>query len=278
MEHPTGIRVFRVRPSLSAEIREFGTFGELCYSCGTCTLSCDLTTDSAPFPRRSVQYAVLGLREPLLESLEPWLCHDCGDCSTQCPQQAGPRDSMATLRRYLTAQYDWTGLSGRVFRSRAWAIGSLAAAGLLVVFLMVVYHVAYVGMSISDLASESMGLSHMFPTITYFTLAVVLLPMLVLIGNAVRMHRYTMGGKDGAEIPLSVYFSELGTFLYHAATQERMRKCPEKGHRQRRAGHWMIAAGCSILFVLLIGFLRFFQTDEIYPAAHPAGMQRSAPL
>ncbi len=269
MGQPAGSRVFPVFPSLSGEIRKYGTFGEACYSCGTCTLCCDLSTDPAPFPRRPVQYALLGLREPLLASLEPWLCHDCGDCSTECPQQAGPRESMATLRRYLTAQYDWTGLSGRIYRSGAWAIGSLSAAGLLVVLLMVSYHVAYVGMSLSDLTSESMGLSHMFPTITYFTLAVVLLPLLVLLSNAFRMYRFTMGGENGGAIRSSAYLSELGTLFYHIATQDRMRKCPEEGRKQRHLKHWMIAAGCSIMFVLLVFFLRFFQTDEIHPVHHP---------
>jgi nitrate reductase gamma subunit len=269
MRQKSGSRIVHVLPSLSGEIREFGAFGEACYSCGTCTLCCDLTTDLAPIPRRSVQYAVLGLREPLLESLEPWLCHDCGNCSTECPQQAGPRESMATFRRYLTAQYDWTGLSGKIYRSRAWAIGSLAAAGLLVVILMIFYHVAFVGMSLSDLTSESMGLSHMFPTITYITLAVIFLPWIFLISNGIRMYRFTMGGQARAAIPRTVYLSKLGTLFYHVVTQERMRKCPEQGHKQRHAKHWMIAAGCSIIFVLLIFFLRFFQTDNIYPVYHP---------
>jgi heterodisulfide reductase subunit C/quinone-modifying oxidoreductase subunit QmoC len=269
MVPPSGRRVIRVYPSLAGEIRKYGKFGEVCYSCGTCTLSCDLTTDEAPFPRRPVQYAVLGLKEPLLESLEPWLCHDCGDCSTICPQQAGPRETMATLRRYLTGQYDWTGLSAKIYQSRAWAMGSLAGAGLLVVFLMVFYHYSVVGMSLSDLTSQSMGLTHMFPTITYFTLAVIFLPWVFLISNAVRMHRFTMGGKAGAGIPPSLYLSEVKTLLYHVVTQERMRKCPEKTHKARHIKHWMIAAGCFLILVLLVFFLRFFQTDDIHPIYHP---------
>ena len=262
-------RVISVHPSLAGEVRKFGKFGEVCYSCGTCTISCDLTTDAAPFPRRPIQYAVLGLKDPLLESLEPWLCHDCGDCSTKCPQQAGPRESMATLRRYLTGQYDWTGLSAKIYKSKAWAVGSLAVAGLLVVFLMVTYHYSIVGMSFSDLTSQSMGLAHMFPTITYFTLAVIFIPWIFLISGAVRMHRFAMGGRTGARIPASLYLSEVKTLLFHVVTQERIRKCPEKTHKERHLKHWMIAAGCFIILVLLVFFLRFFQTDDIHPITHP---------
>ncbi len=269
MGQRAGGGVVRVYPSLIGEVRRFGQFGDVCYNCGTCTLSCDLATDAASFPRRPVQYTVLGLKKPLLESLEPWLCHDCGDCSTKCPQQAGPRESMATLRRYLTGQYDWTGLSAKIYQSKRWAIGSLAVAGLLVVLLMVFYHYTILEMQFSDLVSQSMGLTHMFPMITYFTLAVILIPCIFLISNAIRMYRFTMGGRVRGTIPSSLYLSEVRTLLHHIATQERMGKCPEKTRGLRHIKHWCIAAGCFIILVLLVFFLRFFQTDDIHPIFHP---------
>jgi ferredoxin len=262
-------REVRVHPSLSGEVRKFGKFGEVCYSCGTCTLTCDLTTDATPFPRRPVQFAVLGLKEPLLESLEPWLCHDCGDCSEKCPQQAGPRESMATLRRYLTAQYDWTGLSAKIFKSRGWAIGAPAFAGFLVVLLAAVYHILYAGMPFSEIVSTSMGLEHMFGKITWFTLAVIFLPLAVLLSNAARMYRLTMGRGQAAGIPLSVYLSEAGAALRYAFTQDRIAKCPGESFKSRRVKHSALYAGGLLMFVLLAFFLRFFQTDAIHPFYHP---------
>ena len=107
-------------PTLLADIRRYGKFDTTgCYQCGSCTISCDLVTDSVSFPRKIIRYALLGLRKPLVESLEPWVCHDCGDCSLICPRQAEPRISMMTVRRFLTAQYDWTGLSSKILASRA---------------------------------------------------------------------------------------------------------------------------------------------------------------
>src|SRR5450756_2620656 len=35
----------------------------------------------------------------------------CGECSKMCPRKANPGESMMAMRRYLTAQYDWTGLA-----------------------------------------------------------------------------------------------------------------------------------------------------------------------
>ncbi len=262
-------RVFRVDPHLLAEVRAYGSIDASgCFNCGTCTLACDLTAFPAAYPRRPIQYALVGLAGPLRETLDPWLCQDCGDCSTACPRDAQPRESMATLRRYLAAQYDWTGISAKIQTSRAWAFGSLAFVGLLVAALVVWYHVSVVGMSVSDLATESRGLSHMFPTITYFTLAVILIPLLFLVSHAVRMHRFTMGAGE-RKIPRSVYLAEAGTLVRQMLTQERMGQCPDEARRVRMIKHRLMAAGGFMMFVLLVFFLRFFQTDALYPLWHP---------
>src|SRR5512141_1262572 len=104
----------RSDPSLLSEVRRYGRFDLTgCYQCGSCTLACELVTENgaagnASFPRRVIRYTQLGLRAPLRAGLEPWICHDCGDCSLVCPRDAEPRISMATLRRFLCAEYDWT--------------------------------------------------------------------------------------------------------------------------------------------------------------------------
>jgi quinone-modifying oxidoreductase, subunit QmoC len=114
-------------PSLISEVRKYGVFNARgCFNCGSCTIVCDLAAGSASFPRRAMQSVVLGLKDSVRQSLDPWLCHDCGDCSVTCPREAKPRESMATLRRYLMAQYDWTGLSRRICRSPAWEIAALS--------------------------------------------------------------------------------------------------------------------------------------------------------
>lgn len=262
-------RVFRVDPLLLTEVRKYGPFDAAgCFNCGTCTLACELAASPDAYPRRSLQFVLLGLAGPVRESLAPWLCQDCGDCSTACPRETRPRESMATLRRYLAAQYDWTGISAKIQSSRAMAFGSLAAAGLLVLALFAGYHLWVVGLSVSDLAAQSLGLSHMFPTITYFTLAVILLPLLLLGSNVVRMHRFVMGG-DGRKIPPSAYLSEARTLFRYAATQERAVKCPDEASRARMGRHRLLAAGGVAILVLLVFFLRFFQTDALYPLWHP---------
>jgi len=252
---------------LLSEVRAYGTFNVVeCFNCGSCTVSCELVAGTVSFPRRPLQYALVGLRDRLCRSLEPWLCHDCGDCSLACPRQAEPRESMATLRRYLVSQYDWTGLSARILRSKAWEIGSLSFVGILVLLLIVFYHQYVVGMPVSDFASVPMPLEHMFGLITYCTLVVVLLPALLLASHAFRMWWFAMYRGAEAKIPPSAYLAQAWTFVLHSVTHRKMLECPEKS---RWPKHWLLALGTTMMLVIVLFFLRWFQTDDIYPIYHP---------
>jgi ferredoxin len=260
-------------PTLLAEVRKYGKFDtNACFHCGTCTVTCDLTNDSASFPRRIVRYALLGLRKPLLGSLEPWLCYYCGDCSITCPRQTEPGEAMMTLRRYLTAQYDWTGLSSKIQSSRAWGIGSLVFVGIFALLLLTLYHLNVVGLQLRELVVEptALGMEHMFGKITAFTHFVYFMPLLFLISNAFRMYWFTVHSDSGSKvkIPFRLYFTEAKTFILHALTQKRFRDCTDK-NRRRWIIHGLLVFGCVMMFILLVFFLKWFQTDDIYPIYHP---------
>src|SRR5579864_424417 len=254
-------------PTLLAEIRRYGKFDPTgCYQCGSCTLSCDLVGNSVTFPRRSIRYALLGLRQPLAESLDSWVCHDCGDCSVVCPRQSEPRISMQTLRRFLCVQYDWTGIASKLLQSKAWYLGSLFSVALIVLFLIVGYHLWYVGVAAKDFTTTAFGLDHMFPLITYSTLTVMLLPLLLLLSRVFRIWRLTMSGERPARAPLSLYVLEAWVYVYQSVSDSLMRKCPEKG---RWLGHWMLATGVVMMLSIKVFALRWFQTDNLYPLYHP---------
>lgn len=259
--------VIQSDPTLLAEIRRYGEFDTTgCYQCGSCTITCELVTDGASFPRKSIRYALLGLREPLLGSLEPWVCHDCGDCSTICPRQAEPRISLMTLRRFLSAQYDWTGIAAKLLQSRTWYLGSLIFTAMLTLLLIVGYHLWYVGMPLQGFATTPSGLDHMFPLIIYYTLAVMLLPLLLLFTRVFRIWRLIMAGEAQARAPLSVYVTEAWTYVYQSLTHSLMRKCPERG---RWLSHWCLALGTTMMLAIKVLALRWFQTSNLYPIYHP---------
>ncbi len=255
-------------PTLLTEVRKYGKFDVTgCFNCGSCTLSCDLANDHVSFPRRSTRYVLMGLKQVLHESLDPWICHDCGDCSTACPRQAEPRQGMTTLRRYLASVYDWTGIASKINRSKKWHIASLSFVGGSVLLLIVLYHLYAVKMPFSDFTSTSMGLEHMFPVMTYFTLGVVLFPFFILMTNAIRMYWITVRQKGNIRSPLSQWIVEVKTFLLHFFTYKKMAECPtEKG---RWSKHLLLGLGCMAMLALTLFALRWFQTDKIYPAFHP---------
>jgi len=254
-------------PTLLADIRRYGKFDTSgCYQCGSCTLSCELVGNHVTFPRRTLRYALLGLSSPLVAGLEPWVCQDCGDCSLLCPRQAEPRISMMTVRRFLTAQYDWTGLAGKILQSRTWHLVSLGAAAGLTLVLIVLYHLWYVELGFGDFVGTEMPLDHMFPTMTYYTLVVILLPFLILFSHAARMWWFTMRQNGPEKIPLSAYVVEAWTYVYRSAAQPLMRKCPDSG---RWLGHWLLALGTALMLIIKVFALSWFQTAEFYPLYHP---------
>lgn len=173
-----------------------------------------------------------------------------------------------TLRRYLTAQYDWTGLSSKIYRSKAWEIGALLFAGALVLLLVAFYHLQVVGMQLSEFTTEPMGMEHMFGKIAIFIRIVFFISYFFLLSNAFRMYWFTMHRGTEVKIPFLLYLSELRTFILHGLTQKRFRDCTEKD-KSHWVKHWFLIPAFVLMFMILVFFLDWFQTDNIYPIYHP---------
>jgi len=97
-----------VEPDLNF-IKEVGILGgedlKKCYQCATCSVVCPISPENKPFPRKEMIAASWGLKDKLVKSADPWLCHNCGDCSTRCPRQAKPGDVLAAIRAQAIAAY-----------------------------------------------------------------------------------------------------------------------------------------------------------------------------
>jgi len=55
-----------------------------CLQCGICTAKCVIASGSEYTPRKIVQKILVGARELVLSSDQPWLCMTCQLCESEC--------------------------------------------------------------------------------------------------------------------------------------------------------------------------------------------------
>jgi Fe-S oxidoreductase len=158
---------------------------------------------------------------------------------------------MMATRRWLTTQYDWTGLAKRFYLSAAWEIGALAVLALGIILLFSLFH----GPIITDRVSVNSFAPVMWIEIGDLVMAAILSTF--LLSNAFRMYRFIM---SDTKVPLSLYITEAKTFVLNFMTQKRWRECGED--RSRWFKHFILVTGYMTMMTLVIVFIRWFQVDD----------------
>jgi heterodisulfide reductase subunit C len=253
--------------SLVKELKEYGAVGiEKCFNCGNCTAICPLADTDHPFPRNLIRYSQMGLKKKLLERTDAWQCYYCGDCSETCPKGAEPGETMMAARRWLTAQYDWTGLAKKFYTSTVWEIGSVLLLSAFVVVMFILFH--------GPIVTSHVALNEFAPAETIEVLDWIMFAGLsfFLLSNIFRMYLNVMHRK-GVNAPINLFISEAKVLIYHFATQMRFSKCDEEKpsfwQKIRWRNHMILVSGYVTMLILIVVFLRWFQTDNIYAILHP---------
>jgi len=258
----------RVNPNLLLQLKDYGAVGaEICFNCGTCTATCPLTDDEHPFPRNMIRLAQLGLGEKIMASTDPWLCYYCGDCADSCPRQAEPGETMMAIRRWLTAQYDRSGHSGKLYTSTRATVYTILRLMLVTLAAFVIYH-AVTGFD--RIVTDRVALNTFAPVLLVWGLVLahgLFLGYRMFSGVREMWRRVMAPISELFEIPLSLYLEEAKTFVLHFFTQKRWRDCGEDHHRW--LNHFLLVSGYVTMLVLVLGLLWWFQTDELYPIYHP---------
>ncbi|MEW5869751.1 MAG: 4Fe-4S dicluster domain-containing protein [Chloroflexota bacterium] len=258
----------RIEPQLLRELKEYGAVGlEKCFNCGNCTASCPLASSEHPFPRNLIRFTQMGLKDRILESTDAWQCYYCGDCSDTCPKGAEPGETMMSVRRWLTAQYDWTGLARKLYTSPAWEIGSIIVVG---VFILVMF-ILFAG----PMETSHVALNTFAPVqrIHYGDWVLAAFLSFFLLSNIFRMYLLILRKGAKVKIPFMLYLTEAWNLVYHFATQRQFAECDEEQEgffkKKRWRNHFFLVTGYVLMFALVVGFLPWFQTDNIYPLYHP---------
>lgn len=263
----------RVDPDLILELKKYGEVKiESCFNCGNCTAICPLTTDEHPFPRNMLRYVQLGMKDQMLETVDPWLCYYCGECSETCPRGAEPAEAMMTIRRWLTAQYDKSGKGAKLYTSSKALWRAIIQYSLVPLVLLLIYHgLTALGFEgFGKIVTDRVALNTFAPAIWVWVVVLIDFAILAirLFTNIGRMHNMVMGReKTGLKIPLQVYVKEGKTFIENLLTQKRWRDCSDDTSRWFK--HLILVSGYFTMLVLIVGMLWWFQTDNIYPIWHP---------
>ena len=256
----------RIDPTLKTDLQKFGLQSwHDCFHCGNCTALCPLTEDANMFPRRSIRIMQMGLKNKLVSSVDPWLCYYCGECSDTCPRDANPGEVLMTLRRYLTSLYDWTGLSRKFYTSKVWELGAVMLLGGLVVLAFALF---WPGISPELTADGGVKINSIMPIkwIEYADWSMAIIVALLLISNLLRMYIKIVHGAGAVKIPFFLYFKEAWQLAFHFSTQWKFSKCDGKKYW---LWHWLLMSGYTIMFIMIVAFLPWFQTEEIYEPWHP---------
>lgn len=265
----------RVDPTFLDELKEYGAVGiDKCFNCGNCTAICPLTTSEHPFPRRTIRYIQMGLREKLVANIDPWLCYFCADCSITCPRGAEPAETMMASRRWLIAQYDKTGRAKELYTSEKKVALTIFRTSLLPLVLLLAYHLLTGGRNIR---TDQVALNQFAPVLWVWVIVLAHFALLGLhlVRNSMVMIKHSLGPKTNLlDIPLGAYFAGMKEYAIHFFSQRKWwSKCEDKPHHKvvvtRWIKHLLLMTGYGTMLILIVPLLMWFQTDELYPFYHP---------
>ena len=238
----------RANPKLITELEIYGAQDvSKCYHCGNCSAICPFSKEPYIFPRRSMRSLQMGLEAKLESDLEPWLCYYCGECSAECPRDAEPGETMMSLRRWLTARYDFTGIARLFYLSAKAEILAVILVALITGAGFLLY--GFSQGSITQYNGPDAFLPASSIHIFDWILAAVLLAL--LLTNCARMWWFTVGRDTKVHVPLSAYIMKIYLLPMHFFTQMRYARCEQKRP-------WVIHLVLMLSYVTMLVLIMFF--------------------
>ena len=265
----------KINPGFADELKEFGAIDlHACFNCGNCTAVCSLSDEDNSFPRKMVRLSILGLEDEIQNSVDPWLCYYCGECSETCPKQANPGELMMSLRRYLTSKYDWTGLAKKLYTSKVWEFGSILFLAAIILVLFIFFHGPMTTVLTAD-GGVQLNTFAPWKQIEIGDWIMAGLLAFFLLSNVFNMYLKIVRSNKELKIPIKLYFTEIFKPIFHAVTQWQFSKCDQLETKKKInfslfwIAHLLLMSSYALMLILIVVFLGWFQTDNIYEWWHP---------
>jgi quinone-modifying oxidoreductase subunit QmoC len=246
-----------------------------CMQCGNCSVTCGISPDRAPFPRKEMAWASWGLKDRFLGNPDIWLCYQCNDCSTQCPRGARPGDILAVIRQEVVGHYATPRFLARWVKSPKFVLLLLAIPAVLLGLALLA----------KDSLGEALGLStpvgdrilfpysagifpHWLLNIFFFFFGA--LALIAAITGVVRFWRAMKASNEEKGLPLSG--KSLGSCIWTALkkvfTHEDFAACTTES--SRFLPHFCVFFGflalCVVTFWIITNHLNpLIQGSFVYP-------------
>ena len=256
----------RIDPQFHIKLAKYGKADwNECFHCGNCSAICPLTESGFIFPRKGIRAMQMGLKDKLVGYVDPWLCYYCGECTDTCPRDANPGEMMMTLRRWLTSAYDWTGISGALYRSFRTHLAVMILLSLSVIAAFLVFADFSIPATAGGIVEiNAFAPAHLIAEIDHILLLTL---SFFLITNLLNMFIKVIIQDKSVRVPVYLYFVKMWEGIYHFFTQARFAKCEEK--RLYWLLHLFLMTSYLMMFTFIIFFLDWFQTDTVHPWYHP---------
>ncbi|MBN2321869.1 MAG: quinone-interacting membrane-bound oxidoreductase complex subunit QmoC [Acidobacteria bacterium] len=234
--------------------KDNGNTFKTCMQCGTCSVACAVSPDRAPFPRKEMIWAQWGLKDRLLADPDVWYCHQCNDCSTQCPRGAKPGDLLNAVRQEAVKHYAVPGALGRWIGQRNLVLLLLLPVILLALALFLKDPVWNMGEVVLTYLDHEGFYANLFPhwlLIGFYTF----FWGLAMIGGIVGVVRFWQAMKAadrtaGLEAPSTGIISSWIRTIKSILVHDRFGMCTSQA--SRRTAHLGAFYGFAALFVVTI--------------------------
>lgn len=252
----------RIEPNVQF-IREMQAAGgeslKKCYQCATCSVVCPLSPEEAPFPRKEMIWAQWGLKDKLVNDIDIWLCHNCGECSDNCPRGAKPADLLAALRNMAYKSLARPAVIGKWMSSPKYLPQLIAIPAVL---FLIVWAIT-TGLKIPE---GEIIFAKVFPTLAAIDPIFILTVLFVVFTFATSIgsmfSSFKASGMTPGEDAPGFFRSLIAVVKDEIITHRKFKEC--QSNQERYPGHLMVFYGFIALAVVTGTIAFFYWTDKLF--------------